>query len=73
MKNLEELKGSNAHLFSVCQSLLQKLGLHSVLIAVLRYTEREAYQGLIGQIIGFFCEFIYKNKENTVIMAQHFP
>ena len=43
-----------------------------MLISVLRYTEREAYQGLIGQIIGFFCEFVDKNRENTVMLARHF-
>jgi hypothetical protein len=54
IKNLEILKTTNFRLFNVCQTLLKKLKLHSILIEIMKYHDKEHYQSLINEIILFY-------------------
>lgn len=70
---METLKNKNYRLFGICQLLLQKLKMHSILALVLPFYEYENYQELIGEIVHFYINFVQGNPENLTVMAQFFP
>lgn len=73
IKKLEILKTSNYRLFNVCQTLLKKLNLHSILIEIVKHHDKEHYQALISEIILFFLQFTNNNEENLLVVSQYFP
>jgi hypothetical protein len=66
---MEMLARSNYKLFAVCQVLLQKLNMHSILMTILKYpmplthdNSESNYQSLVGVIIKFLFLFVKDNK-----------
>lgn len=66
------LRTSDYRLFGVCQTLLRKLSLHCILIEVVKHSDKEHYQSLIGEIILFFLQFTSNNPHNLTVLSQYF-
>lgn len=65
--------------FKVCQIILQKLNMHSILMMILKYpipqsydNSESNYQSLVGIIIKFFFLFVKDNIENSIVMSEFF-
>lgn len=54
-------KQENTNMFRKCQFVLEKLGVHLVVMELLRYGEKAVYKDFVGSVLEFILEFMEGN------------
>lgn len=73
IENMEHYKAENYQLYKVIQAILNKLGLHTILMDIVgKFYDRDHFQLLINEIVNFYFEFIQDNEDNLKAVSSQY-
>lgn len=68
---MKNYKNKHIILFRKCQLILEKLGVHRILLALMRYVEKGVYLDLGKSMLEFFRYFVEDCEGNCVELGEY--